>query len=66
MEKKESNDSCCPVFGVESGVPLVGLGILLILFGIVPLFILQVPFPVPMAIVLAIFGFFLIWVGMTR
>lgn len=66
MEKEEPNDSCCPVFGVENGMPLIGLGILFIFFGIVPLFILQVPFPVPIAIVLVLFGLFLIWAGLTR
>jgi hypothetical protein len=67
MEKQESHEGCCcPAFGVESGVPLIGLGILLILFGIVPLFILRVPFPAPIAIVLAVFGLFLIWAGVWK
>jgi hypothetical protein len=66
MEKKEPGNGCCPVFGVESGAPLIGLGILLILFGVVPFFITKLPFPVPIAILLVLFGLFLIWAGLTR
>jgi hypothetical protein len=66
MKKQGLTEGCCPVFGVGSGVPLIGLGILLILFGFVPLFILHVPFPAPIAIVLALFGVFLIWLGVSK
>ena len=57
----------CPVFGVESGVPIIGLGILILLFGIVPL--LPGPtggFPVFIAAILIGFGIFLVWVGLTQ
>ncbi|NTV00238.1 MAG: hypothetical protein HGA55_03835 [Methanoregulaceae archaeon] len=56
----------CPVFGVESGGPLLGLGILLILFGIIPLAIGSMPVPVPVLFVFIGFGIFLIWAGLTQ
>jgi hypothetical protein len=64
-EKMDTNS--CGVFGVEHGGPLIGLGILLILFGLVP-FLLPAPslFPVPIALLFTAFGGFLIWMGMTK
>jgi hypothetical protein len=62
----EVRDNGCPVFGVESGGPLLGLGILLILFGIIPLAIRNMPVPVPVPFVFIGFGIFLIWAGLTR
>jgi hypothetical protein len=56
----------CPVFGVKSGGPIIGLGVLLILFGIIPLIIGSIPLPVPVALVFAGFGIFLIWAGLTH
>ena len=55
----------CPVFGVQSGVPVIGLGILIILFGIIPL-LLQIPLTIPVSMVFIGFGLFLVWAGMTR
>jgi hypothetical protein len=65
-DEKMDTDSC-GVFGVDHGGPVIGLGILLILFGLVP-FLLSGPsaFPVVMSVVFAVFGGFLIWLGMTR
>lgn len=66
MTEKEK-EPCCPVFGVESGVPMVGLGILLILFSIIPFLILPGGImPVPVTAVLVGFGIFLIWAGLTK
>jgi hypothetical protein len=56
----------CPIFGVESGVPLIGLGILLVLFAIIPSFIIQMSLPLPIAILFTGFGIFLIWAGITK
>lgn len=56
----------CPVFGVESGGPLIGLGFLLILFAIIPLVIIRIPVPVPFILISAGFGVFLIWAGVSR
>ena len=55
----------CPVFGVKSGIPIIGLGILMILFGIIPL-LLQIPLSIPVMLVFIGFGLFLIWAGMSR
>lgn len=57
----------CPVFGVESGVPIIGLGIVIILFGIVPLLLGPTgDFPVFISAILIGFGIFLVWTGLTR
>ena len=56
----------CPVFGVRSGKPVVGLGILLILFGLIPLVMGAVPLPVPLTLAFIGFGVFLIWAGLTK
>ena len=54
----------CPVFGVESGGPVIGLGLLPILFGIFP-FIIGTGeiLPLPLAILFIGFGIFLITLG---
>lgn len=65
-EGKNYDTSGCPVFGVRSGGPIIGLGILLILFGLIPLGIDNIPFPVPIAMIFIGFGVFLIWVGLTK
>lgn len=67
MTDEEKKPACCPVFGVESGVPIIGLGILIILFGIVPFLILPagtIPFPV--LVVFLGFGIFLMWAGLSK
>jgi len=56
----------CPIFGVRNGGPIIGLGILLILFGIIPIIIGSIPLPVPVALLFIGFGGFLIWVGLTQ
>lgn len=57
----------CPLFGVRSGAPVIGLGLLIILFAIVPLVMPgMVPLPVPIGIIFVGFGLFLIWLGVTR
>jgi hypothetical protein len=57
----------CPVFGVESGGPVIGLGLLLILFGIFP-FITGTGeiLPLPLAILFIGFGIFLITWGIRQ
>jgi hypothetical protein len=58
---------CCPVFGVESGIPLIGLGVLMMVFGIVPLLLhAGTPFPVPITALFIGFGIFLIWAGLSK
>lgn len=60
-------EQICPVFGVRSGIPLIGLGILLILFGILPFFFIPAaPLPVPITVLFTGFGLFLVWAGLTR
>jgi hypothetical protein len=59
-------NKCCPIFGVKSGGPLIGLGILLIFFAVIPSFIIQMSLPLPVAILFAGFGIFLIWAGITK
>ena len=65
--KDGESAGCCPVFGVESGVPLIGLGVLMMVFGIVPLLLSSSsPFPLPITGVFIGFGIFLIWAGVSR
>jgi len=75
MSKAEISDSgqdfqdgerACPVFGVESGGPLIGLGVLLIMFTIIPFFVIRLSIPVPAALFFAGFGVFLIWAGIAK
>lgn len=56
----------CLVFGVERGGSLVGLGVLLLLFAIIPVFIMKVPLPVPIVLLFTGFGIFLMWAGITK
>lgn len=65
-EKEDSCSDTCPVFGVRSGGPIIGLGILMILFGLVPLGIGEIPLPVPVIGIFIGFGVFLIWAGLTK
>lgn len=65
-DEHKTNGSVCPVFGVESSGPIIGLGFLMILLGLIPFGIHQIPFPIPAALVFVGFGFFLIWVGITK
>ncbi len=57
----------CPIFPVRSGVPLIGLGILMLLFAIVPAMMPgMVPLPLPVAVLFIGAGFGMIWLGLTR
>lgn len=65
---EEPAGSSCPVmFGVKSGIPVIGLGIVLFLFACIPYLIgagaMQ---PLPVTISLAAAGIFLVWAGMFR
>lgn len=66
MGTRGDHADACPVFGVESGGPVIGLGVLVILFGLVPLLISPRSFPFFMSIVFLAFGLFLIWIGFRR
>jgi len=67
MTDEEKIPACCPVFGVENGVPIIGLGIIIILFGIIPVLILPAGIiPVPVSAMFIGFGIFLIWAGLTK
>lgn len=64
-QKKEGRS--CPVFGVESGGPIIGLGLLIILFGVFPL----IPgsyriLPLPLALLFIGFGIFLVVLGIRK
>jgi hypothetical protein len=57
----------CALFGVQSGIPLIGLGVLMILFALVPLVMPGLlPLPFPIELVFIGFGIFLIWLGFTH
>jgi hypothetical protein len=57
----------CPLFGVESGFPVIGLGVLMILFALVPLIMPGLlPLPLPIDLIFIGFGIFLVWVGFTH
>jgi hypothetical protein len=66
IQDVKEGERACPIFGVESGGPLIGLGILLIFFAVIPVFIIKVPLPVPAAFLFTGFGIFLIWAGITK
>jgi hypothetical protein len=62
-----NNERCCSVFGVRSGGPIIGLGILILLFGLIPLlFLKNILPPVPIVILFIGFGIFLMWAGITQ
>jgi len=65
-EEKEECSTTCPVFGVRSGGPIIGLGIIMILFGLIPLGIGNVPLSLPVSLLFIGFGVFLIWAGLTK
>lgn len=65
-EEERNTNQCCAVFGVEHGGPVIGLGILLILFGLISFGISRNLFPVPVALLFVGFGIFLIWAGLTK
>jgi hypothetical protein len=60
----------CPIttlYAIKSGVPLIGLGILLILAGFIGLIVPGIPVPpFPVPLIFAAFGLFLIWAGLTK
>jgi len=60
----------CPVttlYAIKSGVPIVGLGLLLILSGFAGLLVAGIPVPpFPVPLLFAGFSLFLIWAGFTK
>lgn len=57
----------CPIFGVQSSIPVIGLGILLILFALIPLVMPgMAPVPFPVGLIIIGFGLFLVWLGFTH
>ena len=66
MSEPNPAETCCPVFGVRSGVLPIGLGILLILFVLIPTFIGIPGVPLPVIIVFIAAGIFFIWMGLSR
>jgi len=60
----------CPITGmyaIRSGLPVIGLGILILLSGLIGLFIPGIPVPpFPAMVIFTVFGFFLIWAGLTK
>ena len=60
----------CPVtrlYAIKSGVPVIGMGLLLILMGLVG-FVLHGAFPSDMVVTTLFvgFGIFLVWLGLTK
>jgi len=60
----------CPIpgmYAIRSGLPVIGLGILIILSGFVGLLVPGIPVPpFPAMAIFAGFGLFLIWAGLTK
>jgi hypothetical protein len=60
----------CPITtlpAIKSGIPVIGLGILMILTGFVSLLLSGVPAPpFPASAIFAGFGLFLIWTGLVK
>lgn len=66
-DERNDGTGTCPLFGVESGGPVIGLGLLIILFGMVPLVSgSSDSFPLPFSLVFIGFGIFLIWLGLKK
>ena len=66
MTEKDPMNSCCPVFGVRSGALPIGIGILLILFAVIPYIIGIQAVPLPVIIVFIAAGIFFMWMGLSR
>jgi hypothetical protein len=60
----------CPVtqmYAIKSGLPIIGLGILIILSVFIGLLVPGIPVPpFPATVIFAGFGLFLIWAGITK
>ena len=55
------------MYAIRSGLPVIGLGILIILSGFVGLLVPGIPVPpFPAMAIFAGFGLFLIWAGLTK
>ncbi|MDD1676047.1 MAG: hypothetical protein LUQ17_05095, partial [Methanomicrobiales archaeon] len=54
----------CGVFPVESGGPVIGLGILFLVMAIVPIILGPAETSIPAVVLFGGFGFFLIWLGL--
>lgn len=66
-DEQKNGDRTCPVFGVESGAPIIGLGLLSILFGIAPVFLgTGQVFQFPAILTFTGFGIFLTWLGLKK
>ncbi len=66
-DKQKNGTGACPVFGVESGGPIIGLGLLIVLFGIAPVFLGTVQvFQFPTIMIFTGFGTFLVWLGLKK
>lgn len=65
--KNGENPKVCSVFGVKSGVPPIGLGVLLILFAAIPIVVgIQPSLPIPVTAILVLAGIVFIWMGIAR
>ncbi len=57
----------CAIFPVQSGVPVIGLGIFIAAIGIIGYLLSgEGAMPLPVAAILVGFGIFLIWLGIAR
>jgi hypothetical protein len=60
----------CPIttmYAIKSGIPLIGLGLLVILAGFIGFLVPGIPAaPFPVPLIFAGFGIFLIWAGLTK
>lgn len=66
MQKDNDDNKGCCIFGVESGIPVIGLGILIILFGFIPFLFLSDSGMIPVLLLFTGFGIFLIWIGINK
>jgi len=66
-ENSTGEKKSCPVFVVESGGPIIGLGLLIIFFGIVSLVSGSVQaLPLPHSLIFFGFGVFLVLLGFKK
>jgi hypothetical protein len=66
MPEPNPAETCCPVFGVRSGALPIGIGIVLILFAVIPYIIGIQAAPLPVIIVFIAAGIFFMWMGLSR
>jgi hypothetical protein len=66
-EDNSNRGDSCPISGIRSGIPVIGIGIFLILIAVLPLCINGIPpVPLPAMVIFSAAGIFIIWIGISQ